>query len=420
MKKLNLIILLALLIVSCTKDDDSTTINQCIDAYNLSESNITHLNTTVSWEDDNPSGIYKIEYGVSGFQIGTGHVITALETSFTLTGLLPNTTYDYYVKCVCDTDNESLPSDVKNFTTLPSLVVPEFKQHLSELNLFAGDLEDLNPSIYTFEYDLSTRLYTDYALKQRLIALPPGESMTFIGDNLPEFPDNTVIAKTFYYNIDDRDESLGKNIIETRLLIKQNGEWVLGNYKWNDAQTDATLDVDGATLPVTWIDSDGNSNNIDYEIPTSANCYTCHQTYAAVTPIGPKLKSMNFNIDGINQLQALKDRQLLSGLSDPTLVNRVPNWKDETLSNETRVRAYLDMNCAHCHSAGGFHNENYFQAMDLRYEVSFNDSHIYDKRYSIMARIQTSIEGYSMPFIGVSTPHTEAIDLIIPYLESLE
>ena len=129
---------------------------------------------------------------------------------------------------------------------------------------------------------------------------------------------------------------------------------------------------------------------------------------------------MNFNIDGINQLQALKDRQLLSGLSDPTIVNRVPNWKDETLSDETRVRAYLDMNCAHCHSAGGFHNENYFQAMDLRYEVSFNDSHIYDKRYSIMARIQTSIEGYSMPFIGVSTPHTEAIDLIIPYLESLE
>lgn len=420
MKKLNLLLVLTLFFVSCNKDDESIIVAECTTPFNLTETNVTYLNATLNWEDSNTDAIYKIEYGISGFQLGSGHVITALETSFTLTGLLPNTTYDYYVKTVCDINNESLISEVKSFTTLPSLVVPAFKQNLSELNLFNGNLGDLNPSIYTFEYDLNTRLYTDYAHKQRLIALPEGETMIFDGNGLPLFPDNTVIAKTFYYNIDDRDESLGKNIIETRLLIKQNGEWVLGNYKWNEDQTDATLDTQGGIEPVTWIDIDGNPNNANYKIPSSQDCFTCHQTYQAVTPIGPKLRSMNFEVNGVNQLASLQDREMLSGLSSPNAVSVLPSWEDETLTDETRVRAYLDMNCAHCHSAGGYHNETYYNAMDLKFETSFDDSHIYDKRYSIMARIQTSIEGYSMPFLGVSTPHTEAVDFIVSYLETLE
>ena len=58
--------------------------------------------------------------------------------------------------------------------------------------------------------------------------------------------------------------------------------------------------------------------------------------------------------------------------------------------------------------------------MDLRFETSFEDYQIFEKRVSILTRFSTSIPGYSMPFIGVSMPHQEAIDMIIPYLESLE
>src|SRR5690606_19599625 len=97
---------------------------------------------------------------------------------------------------------------------------------------------NLQPTIYAFEYKLNTSLFTDYAHKQRLIALPAGTTMTFDGDGLPMFPDNTVIAKTFFYNIDDRDQSLGKIIIETRILIKINGVWETGDYRWNEDQTD--------------------------------------------------------------------------------------------------------------------------------------------------------------------------------------
>ena len=110
--------------------------------------------------------------------------------------------------------------------------------------------------------------------------------MNYVDDGLPEYPDHTVIAKTFYYNIDDRDETLGKTIIETRVLIKINGVWELGNYKWNDSQTEAVLDTAGATLPVSWINDSGETNTVDYEIPTSDNCFTCHNNSNIVTPIG--------------------------------------------------------------------------------------------------------------------------------------
>lgn len=424
---------MAILALSCNNDDDSNLTNlvyDCGTPNELSVSNTTHNSTIINWTDTNDYpydnlSTFIIEYGESGFSLGTGTEITVTIShsnngSLELIGLTPNTDYDVYVKRICSTENRSMYSEILSFTTKPPLVIPEFLPNLSELNLFIGDLNNLNPSPYAFEYKLNTSLYTDYALKQRLLVLPYGETMSYNGDGLPNYPDNTLIAKTFYYNLDNNNESAGKTIIETRILIKIEGEWQTGNYIWNDSQTDAVLDENGYTIPISWIDNQGITNNIDYEIPSNQDCFTCHQSYGQITPIGPKLRSMNFNINGINQLQSLINNNMLSGLTSPQEVGLLPNWEDNTLSDETRVRAYFDMNCAHCHTDGGFHNENYYDAMDLKFETSFEDSNIYDKRYSILSRMLTNIEGYSMPYIGTTQPHQEALDLIIPYLESLE
>ena len=71
------------------------------------------------------------------------------------------------------------------------------------------------------------------------------------------FPDNTILTKTFYYYADERDPSLGKTIIETRVLIKKEGVWNIGNYVWNQAQTDAALDEGSHNLVINWIDEFG-------------------------------------------------------------------------------------------------------------------------------------------------------------------
>ncbi|MBU2929252.1 hypothetical protein KO515_13505 [Winogradskyella psychrotolerans] len=297
-------------------------------------------------------------------------------------------------------------------------MVPEFKTNLSELNLFIGDLNELNITPKGFEYNLNTTLFTDYAHKQRIIALPEGTSMEYDGNGLPIFPDNTVIAKTFYYNLDERDISLGRHIIETRILIKLNGAWETGDYKWNDTQTEATLDLDGSSLPVTWIDTEGNSNSTTYKIPSNTDCFTCHANNETIIPIGPKLRSMNFEINGVNQLEEFIANSQLTGVTNSDSVRSLPNWEDENESLENRARAYMDINCAHCHIPGGSCEDQ--STLNLAFETPLEDSDIVEQNFSIDYRVSFYLDGLSMPYIGTSMMHTEGAALIQSYLQTLE
>lgn len=296
-------------------------------------------------------------------------------------------------------------------------VVAEFKTNLSELNLYQGELSDLMLSPYAFEYKLNTPLFTDYAHKERLIALPQSTEMEFNGDGLPIFPDNTVIAKTFYYNVDERDLSLGRQIIETRVLIKTNGEWTTGDYKWNDDQTDAILDFNGSTVPVNWTDANGVSQSTEYEIPSNTDCFTCHNTYENITPIGPKLRTLNFSVNGVNQIQHFIDNNLLTGLDNLSNVGNIANWEDTSASLETRARSYFDVNCAHCHIPGGFCDD--LSTLNLDYATSLEDSNIVERKFSISNRISTYLPEFSMPYIGTTLLHTEGINLIQAFLDTL-
>ena len=310
----------------------------------------------------------------------------------------------------CENDDDITPVQ-------DPLVIAEFRPNLSELNLFTGNLGDLNISSRVFNYELNSQLFTDYAHKQRLIALPENTSMQYDGDGLPIFPDNTVIAKTFYYNNDERDLTLGKTIIETRVLIKINGEWETGDYKWNEDQTEAVLDLNGSTVPVTWIDADGESNSVNYEIPSNTDCFTCHHTYDNATPIGPKLRNMNFEVNGANQLENFISEQYLTGLSGSSEVSSIVNWQNTSESLENRARSYFDINCAHCHIEGGDCEDE--STLRLAFETSLEDSQIVQRKFSISLRISEYNEGFSMPFIGTTTVHTEGVELLQAYLDTL-
>ena len=418
MKKLALFLCaFTLLLTSCSNDEDDV-VPSCEIPGNLNATDITHNAATLDWSVAFEVLSFSIEYGVSGFERGTGTTVSSTDSTIDISNLAANTTYDFYVQTSCDATSVSLWSEVKSFTTLPELVVSQFMPNLSELNLFIGDLADLNPTIYAFEYELSTPLFSDYAHKHRIIALPLGTTMTYTDDGLPDFPEGTVIAKTFYYNNDERDLSLGRQIIETRILLKRNGLWETGDYKWNDDQTDAVLDGDGSTVPISWIDIDGETNNISYEIPSNTDCFTCHQTFGDVTPIGPKLRTLNFDIEGSNQLQKFIDSNYISGLTSATSVTSLPNWEDTSFTLEERARAYFDVQCAHCHIDGGFCQ---FQSpLRLAYETSFDDSNIFMQRFSIQFRVSNYEEGLSMPFIGTTILHDEGVDLMLEYIDSLD
>lgn len=418
-----IILALVFALFSCNNDDDGDTVDACLEATNILIKDITATSATVNWENPNntsaffESGTYIIEYGISGFTIGSGNILTANTRSTDLLNLEPSTTYDVYIQIDCFSGNSSMYSDVESFTTETLPVIPEFRTNLSELNLFSGDLSDLNITSKAFKYELSTQLFTDYAHKQRLIALPANTTMEFDGDGLPIFPDNTVIAKTFYYNADESNLALGRTIIETRVLIKIEGDWETGDYKWNSEQTEAVLDLDGSIVPISWIDTDGNTNSIDYQIPSNTDCFTCHKAYDRSTPIGPKLRSMNFVIDGVNQLEQFITNGQLTGVTNSSSVRNLPNWEDPSLPLESRARAYMDINCAHCHIDGGHCEDE--STLRLAYETPLEESNIVERSFSIEYRISTDLDGIGMPLIGTTILHNEGVQLIQDYLNSL-
>lgn len=325
----------------------------------------------------------------------------------------------------CDADGITNGDEVVNSTN-PYLddtvyAVAQFLPKLSELNLFKGNPSDLITNSTTHEYSLSTPLYSDYALKFRTISLPEGAQMTYSDDGLLQFPDGTVISKTFYYLNDERDPSLGKKLIETRLLIKTNASWNMGNYLWNETQTDAVFSNSAPSVDVDWIDANGRNRTVNYKVPFAINCTQCHNVNDAPKPIGPKARNLNFSYNGQNQIQYFVDRELLTGAPDISQIERLPDWMDSSFTLEERTRAYMDVNCAHCHQPGGLRSSNVPDRPDLRYETTFEDSKIFDYRLDIRSRVETSPGfGPSMPLVGVTQLHSEGVDLIHEYIDSLQ
>ena len=130
-------------------------------------------------------------------------------------------------------------------------------EKLSQYQLFEGDPAAQVPAAGVIPYDLNSALFSDYAEKFRFVKLPAGTHATYRDADPFEFPVGTVIAKTFAYPRDARDPSKGRRLIETRILKREPDGWVGLPYVWNAAQTEATLDVAGDTVDVSWIHTDG-------------------------------------------------------------------------------------------------------------------------------------------------------------------
>ena len=291
----------------------------------------------------------------------------------------------------------------------------EMNLKLSDYKIFQGDAAELIPSADFHLYELATELFTDYAEKQRLIKIPAGYTMTATDDGPPDFPDGTILVKTFFYYNDKRDPAKRKKIIETRLEIKSNAKWNVSTYLWNEQQTDAVLITTGLNKTINWIDQQGEGKVISYHIPSSRECSTCHNSSNTIIPIGPKLRNMNIevtrNATSINQLTHLYNAGILDAV-DPASISVLPNWQDPAYTLEERGRAYLDVNCAHCHNARGVASD---ANLLFSYETSFGDTNIGGRKNAILNKMKRG----QMPRIGTSIVHDEGLELIREYINSL-
>lgn len=315
-------------------------------------------------------------------------------------------------------------SDRINWTALERVNCPD----LADYNLFA-DAQDprSTPHERGVPFVLNSKLFSDHAVKYRVLFTPPGQNIKYQdrasgGDNATlEFPTGTVLVKTFAH----ANEAEGtEKVLETRLLIKRanskgNAFWRGLPYVWEqdaNGKAVARLAMGGLTTAASWHFHDGDSGKLEvgstdsYLVPDANTCINCHgndDKEAGASPIGPKVRFLNrpykpetaFMGDAgqaafpaLNQLQYWSDIGLLSGApvldidSDSQVASNIehaPRWnvpgdaghrKGSNEDVEARVRAYLEVNCQHCHNPHGtakntgFYTDS-FRAVNASYGI---------------------------------------------------
>ena len=257
----------------------------------------------------------------------------------------------------CSIEDKYAP--INEYTDIDLSQVPF--RNLSDYGFFTGDMKALNPAQGVYPYSLTSPSFADYSAKERFIYLPEGTYMEYQGDfNTLQFPIGAIIIKNFMYYNDNRDKSLGRNIIETRLLVRKETKWKPFSYKWNDEQTEANRLIVGGTVSASTIAQDGSLKEISkYVIPRELDCRTCHNLNEEMSPIGPKPANLNRStVDdlSLNQIDYFTEEGILSGI--PSIISQIPDYSDSSLDPIARGKAYLDANCAYCHRQGGTANAN--------------------------------------------------------------
>jgi len=90
----------------------------------LTATSVTAAGATLGWTAGATETLWNVEYGVTGFTHGTGTTVTGVTNPYPVTGLIQNTTYQFYVKADCGGSGLSAWAGPFSFTTLYSCPKP--------------------------------------------------------------------------------------------------------------------------------------------------------------------------------------------------------------------------------------------------------------------------------------------------------
>jgi uncharacterized repeat protein (TIGR03806 family) len=328
----------------------------------------------------------------------------------------------------------------------PAPFVPEEGacDHLSTYGMLSLDGEGrVVPEAGVHPYRPATELFSDYAVKARTVHVPSGEAVRYDDGELV-FPEGTVLTKTFAFPADLRAPDRALRVIETRLLIRRGGRWEPFPYLWDEDQTEAHHRPAGAAVPVSWVHLDGTLRSTTFAVPSRSQCVECHGQIDEVTGqrvltlLGARARHLNAPLDPAgfadvapvpNQLAQWADEGWLEGLpADLGDVPRAPAWNDpEDGTLHHRARAYLDLNCAHCHNAQGGAGTS--SRMRLNWEVE--DPSLFGVCLAnevlpgnpdgsrMVSRMSATSGTRVMPRIGRSVVHEEGVALIREWIDWL-
>lgn len=233
--------------------------------------------------------------------------------------------------------------------TPPQSAPSNFPRKLSETGLFTavkGHVVD--PAL--IPYSVNAPLWSDGAFKERFIALPGDSQIEFGTSRGWNCPEGTVLVKTFALERKAGDAA-SRQRIETRLMTKQQNEWVGYTYLWNEEQTEALLvGKEGADREFVMEDLDGKQRTLKWHYPSRAECMVCHSR-ASNFVLGLCEMQMNkehhYGRVRDNQLRTLSHLGVLKvniGEHENVWRERVKRWQGAILSLLNRVTNSLPTN----------------------------------------------------------------------------
>jgi glucose/arabinose dehydrogenase len=250
---------------------------------------------------------------------------------------------------------------------------------LSETGLFTSTAEH-EPAPGLLPYTINAPAFWDGARRERFLGLPEDETIIVeyrppalakqdetswrskAGMDRWQMPNGSVLLQTFHLSEGEQERR-----IETQVSFKDGGEWRFITYRWNEAQTDATLVPEVGDS----VDLDLASGTRNWRFTGRAECRACH-TQRSMFVLGVNLAQMNRTFDYTavggkvgNQLETLHHlgafRPYVKIQSEE--IATMPDPMDPTLALEDRARAYLHINCAHCHRETGLGGRAQFQLL---------------------------------------------------------
>ncbi|MFT5466876.1 MAG: glucose/arabinose dehydrogenase [Verrucomicrobiales bacterium] len=310
-----------------------------------------------------------------------------------------------------DADGEILIADLQRGAAFYRLVrneakdkSAEFPRKLSQTGLFKSvSAHEVESAL--LPYSVAVPQWADGATADRFLALPEvKERMLSLSPyNGWKLPEGTTAIQTFGFG-----EGENRRLVETRILTQQEKEWFAYSYRWNEAQTEATLvDADGADAEIKIGD-----RLHSWRFASRAECMFCHSRASGFV-LGLQTPQFNTTHDygdgareqllvlealGLSRsnwkTDALQGEQLAlswdkreardrndvetqdrldlahqrrfgtrnqrGGPSNPGMLSmspasypRLARPDDQTQPVALRARSYLHANCAHCHREAG-------------------------------------------------------------------
>lgn len=229
----------------------------CVNPTDVTITEVTNNSMTFTASQiGTPTG-YQVEYGAPGFTIGSGTTVTDTAVPFTVTGLSPQTDYEFYVMADCGGGDTSFYVGPYAFTTYCDPAIAPFYEDFEN----AGDIPNC------WEQGIATTA-SDY---WEFYNAPPSGS--HIGNNASF--SNSSLSDGYFATVDDSDlsatdmSSLTTPLIDVSALTTPSLQFYLNSNNEGQSAGNCLLTVDfydGANWNTAVYTS--QSNTIGWEVQT--------------------------------------------------------------------------------------------------------------------------------------------------------